>query len=196
MGTHLVHILTIIGKASVEAEIICDDLLGRRVSRSSGSYGTDDWSDEDHGKLATFCEFLISKAEKLPVLYYAKYLDPWSSCAEAMSINQPDGKRRVIFGKDYDMAFYPYCFRHNLMDHIKTRSTDDAIRTQPERRWYLNHLNEATETALWLDAPFLVVTVSQVLGPSRHDEEIEESLELPLGFIASWGISNLGEIAK
>jgi hypothetical protein len=45
----------------------------------------------------------------------------------------------------------------------------------------LDHLSEAIQAAGWLQKPFLVVSISECLGPSRHDDEIKAVLDLPMG---------------
>ena len=174
MSTNFVHVLTVIGKAASKVESACDELLGRRVERDAGSFGSDDWSMRDHRDLAGLCEALIGQAERLPILYAARYLDGWSSGGlRALLLEWPDARRRLILGGGYDLAYYPSRDRNATLAQIRVLGRTKAARENHEERWHLGHLKDAIESALWLDVPFLVVTICQNLGPTRHVEDIE-----------------------
>ncbi|MGO8752406.1 MAG: hypothetical protein ACLQNE_41230 [Thermoguttaceae bacterium] len=183
MSTSLVHLLTIVGTASQEVEAACNEMLGRRIERAPNEFGSDDWSERDHKDLEEFCVHLLDGAHELPVLYYAQYLDAWSVADSRYCclLEWPDGIRRQVYGSSYGLAFYPSCHCDALLAQIKKMRRTKAFRTQTEDRWYLEHLKAATEAALWLQAPFLVVSISQCLGPSRDDDEIEAALDKPIG---------------
>jgi hypothetical protein len=187
MSTSLVHVLTIVGKAAQDVEAACNELLGRRIERSSNSFGTDDWSDRDHKDIVKFCTQLLDAVRDLPVLYYAQYLDAWSVAdSRFFLLEWPDGRRRQICGANYGMVFYPSRQRDALLAQIKKKRRTKLYRTQTEDRRYLDHLKDAIEDALWLEAPFLVVSISQCLGPSRQDDEIKAALDLPIRRPGFW----------
>lgn len=188
MGTNLVHVLTIIGCAAAEVEAACDELLLRRVGRDPDSYGSDDWTDQDHRDLAKLCETLIGAAHHLPVLYSDRYLDGWSSGGLQLDLlGWPDSRRRVICGDGFDLAFYPSRDREAFLMRIKNGRRTKPYREQLERRWHLDRLKEAIESASWLDAPSLVVSINQLLGPTRFDEEIAAALRTPIGLAGPTG---------
>jgi hypothetical protein len=181
MSTSVVHLLTIIGKASQDVEAACRDLLDRRVARSPG-YGSDDWSAEDHTDIESFCVRLISAAYELPVLYYAQYIDAWSVAdSRYRLVDWPDGQRLQVCGSNYGLVFYPSQYRESFLSQIKKRRQTRLYRKQAEYRWYFDHLNEAIQAAGWLQAMSLVVSISRCLGASRHDDEIKAALHLPIG---------------
>lgn len=181
MSTNVVHVLTIIGKASQEVEAGCRELLDRRVARSPRGYGSDDWSAEDHCDLENLCVRLISAAYELPVLHYSQYIDTWSVADSRYHlIDWPDGQRLQVCSSNYGLAFYPSHYRDSFLSQIKKRRRTKSYREQTEDRWYLDHLSEAIEAPAWLQAPFLVVSISKCLGGSRHDEEIKAALELSI----------------
>ena len=182
MSTSLVHFLTIVGEASQDVETACNELLGRRVERSPKSFGSDDWSGRDHKDIEEFCLHLLDTALNLPVLYYAQYLDAWTVADWRFSLLEwSDGRRLQICGAGYGIAYYPSGQCDSLLAQIKKKQRTKLYRTQTEDRWYVDHLKDAIETALWLEAPYLVVSISQCLGPSREDDEIKAALNLPIG---------------
>ena len=182
MSTSVVHLLTIIGKASQDVEAGCRDLLDRRVARSPNGYGSDDWSAEDHTDIESFCVRLISAAYELPVLYYAQYIDAWSVAdSRYRLVDWPDGQRLQVCGSNYGLVFYPSQYRESFLSQIKKRRQTRLYRKQAEYRWYFDHLNEAIQAAGWLQAMSLVVSISRCLGASRHDDEIKAALHLPIG---------------
>jgi len=177
MSTNFVHVLTVIGEAASEVESACDDLLGRRVESESNSYSSDDWSDRDHCDLAELCETLVGTSHHLPVLYSARYLDGWSTGGlQYAPLEWPDGRERLILGDRYDLAFYPSRYRDTFLPRLKAMRRRKVYREQSEYRWHADHMKEAIEAALWLDAPFLVLAISQFLEPTRHDEDIKAAL--------------------
>lgn len=178
MSTNLLHILTAIGDGAAEIQAVCDDLLGKRVQQEPGCRSTEDWSDRDREATDRFCEALIGSARELPILYYASYVDGWNTADQRFHLLEwPDGAMRQIYGDDYGVAYYPGTFREALLAQIKTARRRKYYRDQPEDRWYLEHINDAIESASWLQAPILVVAISQFLGPSRYNEEIEAALK-------------------
>jgi hypothetical protein len=178
MSTNLVHVLTAIGDHSAEIEAGCDTLLAKRVEQDPRSYGTDDWSDQDRQEIDKFCKTLIASARDLPILYYATYLDGWSMAgAQYRLLEWPDGVWRQICGDSYDLAYYPFAFRDDLLSQIKACRRRKFYREQAEDRWYLDQIRNAIGDALWLEAPFLVVSVTEWLGPTRHDEDIRAALK-------------------
>jgi hypothetical protein len=117
----------------------------------------------------------------LPVLYDAQYLDAWSvGDSRFWLLEWPDGKRKRLSGDNYGVAFYPSRHCDFFLTQIKKKQRTKMYRTQTEDRWYLNHLSDAIECALWLQAPFLVVAIGEYLDGSRHDDEIKAALDLPL----------------
>jgi len=180
MSTSLVHVLTVIGKGAVQVEAACEELLSRRVARGPG-YGSLDWTDRDHEDLEHLCVALINAARNLPVLYYAQYLDPWTvgnSMFQLMKYS--DGRMRRICGSDFDLVFYPSRFSKEFLHEIdRWRQTED-YRKQSEDRWYLDHVGEAIASVLWLDGRFLVLSISETLGASRLDDEVQAALEVPI----------------
>jgi len=182
MSTSLVHLLTIIGKAARDVEAACNELLRRRVEHSPKSFGSDDWSDQDHKDIEKFCVHLLGAAHDLPVLYYAQYLDARTVADCRFSLlESPEGRRLQICGAGYGIAFYPSGHCESVLTQIEKKRRTKLYRTWTEDRWYLDHLKDAIEAALWLEAPFLVVSISQCLGPSREDDGIKAALELPIG---------------
>src|SRR5262245_59876303 len=120
MSTSLVHVLTVIGKAASEVEAACEDLLGRRVQHHANSYGTDDWSPVDHEAIAGFCTSLLKHVSKLPILYYAQYLDTWSVADSRFRLLEwSDGRKRQIYGASFGVVFYPSEFSENLLAQVK-----------------------------------------------------------------------------
>jgi hypothetical protein len=181
MSTSLVHILTIVGNGAGEAEAACEELLGRQVERHPKRYGSDDWSERDHEDIAAFCQTLVRVARELPVVYYAQYLDGWSVANSMFRLLQcPDGKRRWVCGDQFSFVFYPSIFSQYFLSAIKRMRRTKMYRTQAEDRWYLDRVSEATESALWLRAQFLVVSVSECIGGSRLDEDLKAALETPI----------------
>jgi hypothetical protein len=182
MGTSLVHVLTVIGKGATEVEDACDELLGRRIQRHVNRYGSEDWTEADHTAIADLCSALINAARDLPVVYYAQYVDSRSVADSRFRLVEwPDAKRRWIFGSTFGMVYYPSRHYESVLVQIKSKRRTKLYRTQTEDRWYLDHLKEATEAAIWLQAPFLVVSVSECLGGGRDDEEIKAALDMPIG---------------
>lgn len=178
MSTNLVHVLTAIGDHSAWVEAECDSLLAKRVGQDPRSYGTDDWSDQDRREIDEFCKTLIASARDLPILYYAAYIDGWSMAGmQYRLLEWSDGARRQICGDEHDLAYYPFAFRDDLLSQIKAARRRKFYRTQTEDRWYLDHVRDAIDSALWLEAPFLVVSVTEYLGPTRHDEDIRAALK-------------------
>ncbi len=181
MSTSLVHTLTIIGIGAIQIETACDELLGRRVKRSPRSHGTDDWSESDRKDIEGLCTTLIGAARSLPVVYYAEYLDSWDVAnSRFRSLPWPDGKKREICGSGFGMAWYPSRHAEAFLTQIKRLRRSKLYREQAEDRWFVDHIKEALEVARWLQAPFLVVAISQCLGPSRLDEEIKKALDMPI----------------
>ncbi len=179
MSTTHVHVWSVIGDAASDIESACDELLGRRVGREPGSFGGEDWSARDHRDLAALCEALIGMAQHFPILYSARYLDGWSTGAlRGLGWDWPDSRPRLICGDGYDLAYYPSRDRESFLAQIKSVRRTKLYREHPEERWYVDHLNEAIKAPLWLDLPFLVVVIGQILGPTRHDEEIQAALRM------------------
>lgn len=205
MSTSIVHVLTFIGRSAKSVEAACEELLSRRsttnrsnrrtttqgnycvdllgkVDRQPNVYGSDDWSAVDHKDIADFCVTLINAARDLPVLYYAQYLDGWSVGNSMLWLLEwPDGRRCQICGSEYGLSFYPSEHGPDLLAQIKKKRRMKFYRTQSEDRWYLNQVQEAIDYALGLQADFLVVSISQCLGPSRLDEEVKAALETQIG---------------
>ena len=156
MSTNLVHVLTAIGDYAGEVEAACDALLAKRVEQEPECYGTEDWSDGDRREIDAFCKPLIAAAHELPILYYAAYVDGWSMAGQQHHLLEwPDGLRRQICGNEHDIAYYPSAFRDDLLSQIKTARRRKFYRTEIEVRWYLDHVHDAIDAALWLKAPFL-----------------------------------------
>lgn len=177
MSTNLVHVLTVIGDYADEVEEACDALLAKRVEQEPGCYGTEDWSDRDRRAIDAICKPLIVAARGLPMLYYAAYVDGWSMAGQQHHLLEwPDGVRRQLCGDEHDLAYYPHAFRDDLLSQIKSARRCKFYRENAESRWYLDHIREAIDAALWLNAPFLVVSITEFLGPTRHNEDIEASL--------------------
>jgi hypothetical protein len=182
MSTSIVHVLTVIGNGAKEVEAACEQLLAKRVERHPTEYGSDDWSERDLKAIEDLCSALIEAARDLPVVYYAQYIDAWSVADSRFRLLEwPDGRRRQIYGSGFGMAFYPSTFCQDILAQIKRFRRRRLYRNQAEDRWFLDQMKEAIEAALWLRAPFLVVSISQCLGPSREDEEIKAALDTPLG---------------
>jgi hypothetical protein len=182
MSTSLVHILTVIGRGAADAEAACEELLCRRIQRRPRSYGSEDWTERDYKDIEHLCQALVKAARKLPVHYYAQYLDPWTVADSIFGLLKwPDGRRRQICGACFGLAFYPSRFAHEVLAEIEGLRLTEVFRSQAEDRWFLEHVKEAIDSALWLRDRFLVVCVSEVIGPSRHDDEVKAALELPLG---------------
>ena len=178
MSTSIVHVLTVIGKAATEVEAACVELLGRRIESDSKNEGSFDWSAADHQALEDLCVALIRASRELPVLYCAQYLDCWTVADSRFCIlDWPDERRRQIYGSAYGLAFYPSKFSLDLLTQIKKCRRRRFYRNQSEDRWFLDQMKEAIEAALWLESPFLTVSISECLCPSRHDEEIKASLK-------------------
>jgi hypothetical protein len=177
MSTCIVHVLTIIGDSATEVEAACEDLLGRRHKPDDNGYGSDDWSKTDRNAIESLGSALISAARNLPVLHYAQYLDGWSVADSRFNLLKwPDGKRRQICADSVGMVFYPSGFSQDLLAQIGQLRRMELYRNQREDRWFVDQMSEAIEDALWLEAPFLVVSISECLGGSRHDEEIRAAL--------------------
>ena len=152
MSTNIVHVLTVIGKAANEVEAVCEELLSRREERRAGEFGTDDWSERQHEEIRAFCKSLIGASRELPVHYYAQYLDGWSVAdSRFMLLDWPDGKRRQIFGTEHGIAFYPSDCCQSVLEQIAKWRRRKVYRTQTEDRWYLDHMREAIQAALWLE---------------------------------------------
>lgn len=181
MSTSLVHFITVAGRASLDLEVACTELLTRRNPRLSASYGSDDWTGEDHQDIAHFCTDLIDATRELPVFYHAQYLDAGSiGLYLSDQLKSLDGKRRLVCGSGYHFAFFPSEHHGTLLTQIRKMRRRSFYRQQRETRWFLEHLYEAIDTVLWLECPFLVVAIDQVLGPSRWDEELKAGLDTPL----------------
>jgi hypothetical protein len=182
MATSLVHVLTIIGKAAEEVEAVCEEMLGRRIQQRATSYGSTDWTARDHEDLNRLCTGLVNAARKLPILYYAQYLDSWSVAdARFQPVKWLDGRRRQICGSHHGLVFYPSKFAQDFIEQIGRLRNSQIYQNQTEDRWYLDRLKEAIDAALWLQARFLVVSFSEVIGPSRDDDEIRAALEASIG---------------
>lgn len=180
MSTSVVHILTIVGKASLEVEAACDELLNRRIPKPR-EYGSDDWSAQDHANLATLGKSLIAAAYELPVIFYSQYIDAWTVADARFSlVRWPDGKRRQIYGSSHGMVFYPSSMVSDFLSQIKSYRSTNLYQKHSEDRCYLDRLAEAIEAPLWLKAPFIVVGISQAIGASRLDDEIRAALEMPI----------------
>jgi hypothetical protein len=178
MSTSIVHILTVIGKGAEQVEAACDELLGRRVPADSIGYGSDDWSETDHKDIEHLCRALMRGARKLPILYNAQYLDSWSiGSSQFRLLDWPDHKERLICGANFNLAYYPGHFSQDLLTQIKNWRRKRVYRIQAEDRWYLDHVREAMEVARWLDARSVVVSIDELIGASRLDVEIKESLQ-------------------
>src|SRR5262249_53589745 len=135
----------------------------------------------DHEAIAYFCVSLINVVHQLPILYSAQYLDG-SSVADSQFrlLEWPDGRKRLINGTRFGVVYYPSEFVQDLLTQIKKYRRRKFYRHQTEDRWFLDHIGEAIQSAQWLDASFLVLSISQHLGPSRLDEEIRAALDLSL----------------
>jgi hypothetical protein len=181
MSTSLVHVLTVIGDGASATEAACEELLSRRIECDEGAYGSDDWSKEDHRVIEALCRSLIGAAHSLPIVYYSRYLDGSTVADSRFSLLQwPDERRRQISGDWFGVAFYPSQFREDLLAQISKCRRRRHYRDQNENRWYLEQLREALSFATWVESPSLVVSISQVLGPSRGDEEILDAVESPI----------------
>jgi hypothetical protein len=186
MSTSIVHVLAVIGKGAEQVESACEELLGRRKERHPKEYGSDDWSEQDHKDIEKFCAALVRASRELPVLYYAQYLDSWSvGDMQFRLLEWPDGKRRQIGGSNFGVVFYPSRYSNEFLAQIKRWRRRRVYRNQAEDRWYLDHIREAIEDALWLDSSFLVVSISECIDASRQDEEIRESLDKPIDLTQS-----------
>jgi hypothetical protein len=178
MSTSLVHVLTIIGKGAIEVEAACQELLARRIQQHPTGHGSSDWTENDHQALEQLCMSLVNASRNLPVLYYAQYLDPWTVADSRFHLLQwPDARRLHICGSTFGLAFYPSRFSHDFLEEIEKLRHAEFYHSQAEDRWYLDHVKEAIDTALWLEDKFLVVCISECIGPTRHDEEIKASLD-------------------
>src|SRR5262249_27256619 len=125
---------------------------------------------------------LTAAACDLPVLYYAQYLDSWDVADSRFRLLKwRDRRSRQIFGSMFGLVFYPSRFCEDLLSQIKSYRKTRIYRDQSEDRWFLDHMQEAINAALWLKAPFLVVSISECLGPSRDNEEIQAALNAALG---------------
>jgi len=177
MSTNLIHVLTAIGESAAEIQAACDDLLGRRVEREPGCRCSEDWPPGDREAADRLCQTLIAAALDLPIVYHAAYVDGWNTADQRFHLlDWPDGATRHIYGDDHGLAYYPGAFRESLLAQIKTARRRKFYRDQREDRWYLDHIHDAIDSASWLRAPFLVVSISRFLGPSRYDEDIEAAL--------------------
>jgi len=182
MSTSLIHVLTVIGKGAREVEATCEELLSRRTERHSNCYASEDWSEVDHRGIAGLCLALINAARNLPVVYYAQYLDGWSVADSRFGLLEwSDGRKRQICGDTFGLAFYPAPICQDLLAQMKRIRRRRHYRNQAEDRWFLERIREAIDAALWLEVPFLVVSISQCLGPSRHDQEIRAALDTTIG---------------
>jgi hypothetical protein len=183
MSTNFVHVLTIIGEAANEAESAFAEVLAKRIEAQPGCYRTEDWSESDQKDTQHLCERLIAAARNLPVLYYGAYIDGWS-VANSMThrLRWPGGTRREICGFSFSLAFYPSRFCEDILNQINRLRRTKLYRKQAEDRWFVDHIREAIQAALWLDLTFLVVAISEVGGPSRCDEEIKAAVKKPLSF--------------
>ena len=83
----------------------------------------------------------------------------------------PDGRRRHICGDQFGLVFYPSAFCQELLAQIRAFRKRRLYREQSEDRWFIDHIFEALHSALRLEAPFLIVSISQCLGPSRYNDE-------------------------
>jgi hypothetical protein len=181
MSTSLVHILTVIGQASVAAEKACDELLDRRVANEPRAYGSEDWSEKDHLDIERFCRQLIGAAHELPIAYYAQYINGWSVGNSFFHLLQwPDGLQRQVCGSAFGFVYYSSAHWQSVRAQIEKRRRTKVYRSQAEDRWYLDHVKEAIEHVVWLESPFLVIAISQCLAPSRLDEEMVAALQMPL----------------
>ncbi|QVL31780.1 hypothetical protein KIH39_23545 [Telmatocola sphagniphila] len=176
MSTNIVTVLTIIGKASVQVEEACSEILNRKKKpkKRDLSLGSDDWTAEDHKALENLCENLLNIASQLPVVYYSQYLDGWSMCdSRWFFLEWPDGIRRQIYGDDYGLVYYPQSICNSILEQLKKIKRRRNV--VAENRMYNDRLREAIDAASWIKAPFVVVAFSKCLGGSRLDDEIEAS---------------------
>jgi hypothetical protein len=118
---------------------------------------------------------LIEASRDLPFLYGASYID--GNFMYFHLLEWPDDKTRLICGDPFSIAFYPSLFCEDILTQIKSDRRCKFYRENQENRWYLERIKDAIESALWLQAPFLVVSISQCLGPTRYDEEIKAALK-------------------
>ncbi len=186
MSTSLVHVLTVIGKGAKQVEAACEELRGRRVERHTQRYGSDDWSERDHRDIDDLCVALLRASRKLPVYYYAQYLDSWSIASSMFSLLEwPDGMKRLIYGSAFNLAFYPSRYSQEFLAQIKRRRRTKLYRTQVEDRWYLDRVKEAFEGTLWLERKFVVASIDEWIEGSRHDDDIKAALESPIDLTES-----------
>jgi hypothetical protein len=186
MSTSLVHVLTVIGKGATQVEAACEELRGRRVERDPQLYGSDDWSERDHRDIDDLCVALLRASRKLPVYYYAQYLDSWSIGRSMYRLlDWPDGMKRLILGSAFSLVFYPSRYSQEFLAQIKRRRRTKLYRNQREDRWYLDQVKEAFESALWLEDNFIVVSIDECIEPSRYDDEIKAALESPIDLTES-----------
>jgi hypothetical protein len=182
MSTNLIHVFTIIGSAASELEAVCDQLVSKRKTADPACFASDDWSRKDQKKFSLLCQKLIRSSRRLPVMYYAQYLDAWSVANSRFSLLKwDDGKRRQISAPDFGMVFYPTEFCKSIVAQVRGRQRTKLYRTQSEDRWYLDHMVEAAKANSWLKAERLVVSISEYIGEgSRDDDTIKAALNAPL----------------
>jgi hypothetical protein len=185
MSTSFVHVLTVIGNGAKTVEAACEELLGRRVERHTPGYGSDDWSERDHKDIDDLCVALVRASRKLPVYYYAQYLDSWSVFSSMYSqLEWPDGKKRLICGSAFNLVFYTSRYSEEFLAPIKRRRTK-RYRTPVEDRWYLDRVKEAFEATLWLEGNFVVVSFDECIEGSRLDDDIKAALQSPIDLAKS-----------
>lgn len=182
MSTNWIHVLTVIGQAADNLQNRLETLVDRGQSETPMSIASDSWSEVDRDSLHQLCRNLIGHSDRLPVYSAVRYLDSWSiGFSPTMFLRWPDERQRRVIGTEYDIVFLPGEQATWINDHLSRLRRRKAIRQSVENTAFVEALQTAINGPTWLNAPFLVVAIQEVLNrPSRLDEDVRASLSSPL----------------
>jgi hypothetical protein len=179
MSTQRYHFLTIVGRSARELEAACEAILARRpagAARGNGMWLFNDYTPAVQVRIDGLCQSLIDAADALPVVHHATHVDGWAAGNHGlMSLPWPDGRSRAIGTMGLGVAIYPAPQADAFLKQAAKARRRGARKASGFWAWYPNAVATALEAGRTFKLDYTVAVVTECLGGSREDYEIEAS---------------------
>jgi hypothetical protein len=178
MSTQRYHFLTIVGRAGDDVVQTCEAILNRRKPDNANGFGGSDYSRAVDTRIERLCKSILAVADWLPVLHYATMVDGYGMGTHVLgNFPRMDGRQHAVHWLNYGIAFYPKSQAAGLLKDIAKARRRSTPGHQAYNTQYGHAIRIALEAGLFWKQPFVVVVITECLGASRLDADVQPSGE-------------------
>jgi hypothetical protein len=178
VASQRITVLKVAGKAAELISAQVSTWSGARDVREAGVWDALDWPEEIRSRVDALAHVLISRGEKLPILFWSQHVDHWSA---GNLFQDPFRECGSVFVQIPGNGIEWYSYHLPDGDRIKTflkahLGNDQRLDTQ-EFRWFYQVLLEAVSAWERLTEPAIVIVIRTVVGGLIEDEQVESALQ-------------------